>query len=1817
MPSDTPTRGYSFTDFSSNQPTQPLPGDRLDTELDRAFNALAEFCDRIDGLFDPDGSLKSQVVGPNTIGPTTLASWVSELTGQLQPLVDSAAGAEQNVQNWLTQVQNLRQLAEDQANIANQASSDAQTNAANVQLLRDQTEAARTQTIQLVASITASQQDVETSATSARIAEDMAYRWAEKLDGPVFVPNGGDAVNDGFYSSKWWALYTASQIEFGSYWYLGVHPTPPTTANDGSPLVPGMWYFDSGDNQTYIWDGTQWDAISGNIGEVISVFGRKGTVQALEADYEAFYLKLSGGDIAGKVRFPTANQTDHGLEFQSETGQGDAAIKTFASGNLVLQRRADGATADTQIELQETDARLSGASLAAAATHPNSILTLSRANALYATPGDLDDYLPLAGGTLSGPLFGTQAQFFGNVLSDQRLVLTTLKGTTADPVLSFGDTQNRVGFHVDGANLTVSDLTDDWAVFEPPTTTEPQSPLALLTRDKGDSRYTRWGNLYSTGASYSKHAMVRQGDWLVIANKDTTEQPVTAALDAVYLGESSTLTSQGTQSEPVWYTGQKYTWQDGGFFEGYRFRVPNDSASFEYALFARATASDGSQVVSQPISWQTFVGAGTDWITVPQPVTVWTPGTTLEVYLGVRSVAQPNTFTANWDVFNSNTTPASGEANFRSSGTEIRVNYFDKLGANQAGNLVAVAPGGTLQFAGEEWTITSVTDSGTYVEYGLAPVQGRPSEAERSLTFSWGDADPLPVDADTTFWSGSTNIRGLQGTDLDGLTETDGQYGVDILLREVVVSDDWDVMAVSGGGGGLSGGGSGGGDFLPLAGGKLTGPLQLDGNLAPLQFLDQGTANQHMQILPPDARGDNTWSLIPTNDAGNAFQFALRYSYPLDYWIIGRNSDRNDPNKRIALHEDLIPLAQETADAEVRLEALIEDRIFDAEDVIEPYHFGNAPPLSLWGNPDPTHDLYPGWHDPALFFQGQFVAVSGDTMSGALDMVDAPIIWKDDADLTAGRIDRAAGKFRLSGANPAGDIQLDKGILWDIATEKWTLGDPQPDNSTDIATKGDIVDVNGFLPLTGGELSGLTTFTSDTYRQHVRIDRFNAPDAVDITQSGTGNLNFVKADGTAIGTLELDPSAAASGDSTLMNRIKSDLRYLQLTGGDLMGPVEMLDSPIIWKNSSGTTSGRIDRGGDEFRLSGADATGNIVFEKGIHWDIPTETWHYGDPDLAQGASELATVGDIVTRGGSFRTRAEAVTAATLAVITWQDGDVISVKDEVYFEYKTGETSVSDMPGWRPRGLQVRPEHFLDNVTPGTTPMTQGWVDAMAFIAANPVTAFYEVTTSQEQYFDQMDTIDWSVFSNQHVWFHDIRGTCPAGDDNTLPGRYLFKWDERVTGTGAMRVWVDRVQVELNNFGGFCHIYGAKSEFVSWRDIACGQHRGPCYTFESASRVNLYNCHSAEVLLVSGQSPVRNDGVGLNLIGAADMFIYNCRFKLTNTCINIENGSSIQFVGCHPWISHFWDPASTEGYAIRAVGVDKLGFHDAQLHGYVYLEDCAGVVFNGNTPNFNQANGEHNYPAFFHLVTTKTDDDGSEYNFTDGYTLSDRTSFFLDVKNGGSWVDNIQKMRWEMNLRRLAGDTRCTYTCADMGVTDGFVPYQTWKDMDLWTSYVRCGFTPTQFNIDGARSIHINADFTGAAGNSDKYGALEVNGTEFLRWGRDDTGATRLRSNQEFAIVSTDYRQHLKISRDTHNVEATPTATGDLNWLYNGNTIGRIKNSHTATPDDQTLLTKAMADALYTPVVTPVADPGDAVIGQDNVDQINAVLQALRNLGAIA
>ena len=145
--------------------------------------------------------------------------------------------------------------------------------------------------------------------------------------------------------------------------YLGSKSSPPSVDNDGDPLLTGALYWNSSNNQLYVWDGSAWDQAAFNISGGLTTSDIGVTVQA----YDAGLQSISGlTTAADKMIYTTAADTYAVTDLTSAgralLDDADASAQRTTLGLTALATTSPGTGITTFLETP------SSANLAAAVT---------------------------------------------------------------------------------------------------------------------------------------------------------------------------------------------------------------------------------------------------------------------------------------------------------------------------------------------------------------------------------------------------------------------------------------------------------------------------------------------------------------------------------------------------------------------------------------------------------------------------------------------------------------------------------------------------------------------------------------------------------------------------------------------------------------------------------------------------------------------------------------------------------------------------------------------------------------------------------------------------------------------------------------------------------------------------------------------------------------------------------------------------------------------------------------------------------------------------------------------------------------------------------------------------------------------------------------------------------------------------------------------------------------------------------------------------------------------------------------------------------
>jgi hypothetical protein len=366
MPAITrPAKAFSFASYVQNNPRGPLPGDRLDAQIQNLIEAIHSTQQALAEIRRDDGRLVNESVALEQLAPVVRQAFTQDVIAHTQL---AATRAEQGAALVGAAEDNIALLAGD----AEAAAFSAAEFLNAVNLARKAVDQDRNGVAVLADTIDAQTTDAENwanysqaNAENAVAAKDQALQWAEYLAGPVvdaeaapayiagtpfphglyYQPVEGYGGNAGLWSAKWWAIYAAQLVGPWGFYYLGGWQTPPvpgevnpdTGIKVPAPIPPGSFYYDITTGTIYVWNGSAWTSPYALASGVVSRF-----VYLASAGQTVF----SGADYNGAAPNVGASPSDvhlngvrlvENLDFVIDTAGSALTLTAPVSINSIVQ----------------------------------------------------------------------------------------------------------------------------------------------------------------------------------------------------------------------------------------------------------------------------------------------------------------------------------------------------------------------------------------------------------------------------------------------------------------------------------------------------------------------------------------------------------------------------------------------------------------------------------------------------------------------------------------------------------------------------------------------------------------------------------------------------------------------------------------------------------------------------------------------------------------------------------------------------------------------------------------------------------------------------------------------------------------------------------------------------------------------------------------------------------------------------------------------------------------------------------------------------------------------------------------------------------------------------------------------------------------------------------------------------------------------------------------------------------------------------------------------------------------------------------------
>jgi hypothetical protein len=257
-------RVFSFQDWTQHHPSEPPPGDMLDASFDAQNSRISELEQLVLQIIRSDGALQNDTVHWDSLTADSRAYFEKHLTEKTE-----------KIEKRVFSLMEMAQKAEKEAKRASESAIQTVSRAAVTKTDLEEAERAAaiqfqqltaksTQIAQLLTETVETRSDWDDAESSAQAWADSSRLWAEHM--PDTLPDNALKVMDitgDHWSSRWWANQAANAFGQLTSLYLGAHPVPPVTNNNGGPIQIGSIYYDTTTDQAYVWDGSQWQSFYG------------------------------------------------------------------------------------------------------------------------------------------------------------------------------------------------------------------------------------------------------------------------------------------------------------------------------------------------------------------------------------------------------------------------------------------------------------------------------------------------------------------------------------------------------------------------------------------------------------------------------------------------------------------------------------------------------------------------------------------------------------------------------------------------------------------------------------------------------------------------------------------------------------------------------------------------------------------------------------------------------------------------------------------------------------------------------------------------------------------------------------------------------------------------------------------------------------------------------------------------------------------------------------------------------------------------------------------------------------------------------------------------------------------------------------------------------------------------------------------------------------------------------------------------------------------------------------------------------------------
>ncbi len=325
------------------------------------------------------------------------------------------------------------------------------------------------------------------------------------------------------------------------------------------------------------------------------------------------------------------------------------------------------------------------------------------------------------------------------------------------------------------------------------------------------SNFMSWEGVWEVGC-YEKNDVVRDGEWAMIANKDTCDRPAPQPVGDLEVDLPATPAWADKSFVGTVQSGSIYTFTKSGWVTAYQVWIPEYTNDTKYKVITVDTTDPDNPLVSSR-DIQDLTADTWNLITVGSQS--FQVGTKIAIFLEALNSGGTTQVTGGWarDGDSNNKNPATSQWNTDNNGTTLRIDKTDLDATDRATELLSIIAGSDIQFVSTLDSNRSVTyhtetvvDDGSAIIYNVIVssigISGQPlvgSVTTMTATIPVAQATKY-VDIVDHWVANQPSFATIEGKlSLGGTSQTvpNNAYGVRLSFQEAYISPDWDLIAKS------------------------------------------------------------------------------------------------------------------------------------------------------------------------------------------------------------------------------------------------------------------------------------------------------------------------------------------------------------------------------------------------------------------------------------------------------------------------------------------------------------------------------------------------------------------------------------------------------------------------------------------------------------------------------------------------------------------------------------------------------------------------------------------------------------------------------------------------------------------------------------------------------------------------------------------------------------------------------------------------------------------------------------------------------------